>query len=88
MQRALKASFNHGGSRAQRAKYIGRVADSGDCAHVIDLANNWLVYAHETPGELPERREVLFQKMRCLQRLGRVPEADLVRLELESVSPR
>lgn len=88
MQRALRASFEQGGSRAQRAKYIGREADSGDCSHAIDLANNWLVYAHDPPNELPLRREVLFQKMRCLRKLGRVPEAGQVRLEIESIAPK
>jgi hypothetical protein len=86
LRRQIRSPFTQGGSlRQQRARDIGRAADAGDCLRAVDLANEWLRYAHDPPEEIGVRREVLFQKMRCLRRMGRVPEADLVRRELEAM---
>ncbi len=89
LRRQVASPFTQGGSlRQMKAKEIGRMADAGDNLNAIDAANDWLRYAHDPPEEQFVRREVLFQKMRCLRRLGRLPEADLVRRELEALSSR
>jgi hypothetical protein len=85
LRRNIALSFDRGSLRQQWAKDIGRMADAGDDLRAIDSANAWLRYAHDPPEALFVRREVLFQKMRCLRRLGRLPEADLVRRELEAL---
>ncbi len=86
LQSQIRSPFTQGGSlRAQRAKDIARHADAGDCMGALNLADDWLRYAHDPPEEAPLRREVLFQKMRCLTRLGRLPEADQVRRQLEAM---
>ena len=82
----IRLPFTQGGSlRQQRAKDIARMVDAGECLRAIDNANEWLRYAHDPPEEAVVRREVLFQKMRCLRRMGRLPEADLVRREMEAI---
>ncbi len=88
LRRQIRSPFTQGGTlRQQRAKEIGRLADGGDCLGTLDAANEWLRYAHDPPEELPVRREVLFQKMRCLRRLGRVAEVEQVRRELDAIPP-
>jgi len=86
LSRQIRMPFTQGGSlRQQRAKDIARMADGGECPRAIDNANEWLRYARDAPEEAMVRREVLFQKMRCLRRMGRLPEADLVRREMEAI---
>jgi hypothetical protein len=70
--------------REGQVRTITRLADAGDCGAALSAADQWLAAARtDNRNELRWRRAVLMQKMRCLNRLGRVTEAAAVKAELE-----
>jgi hypothetical protein len=70
--------------REGQLRTITHLADAGACGAALSAADQWLA-AVPTPNrnELRWRRVVLMQKMRCLNRLGRLTEASAVKAELE-----
>ncbi len=70
--------------REGQVRTITHLADAGDCGAALSAADQWLASVPtENRNELRWRRAVLMQKMRCLNRLGRVTEASAVKAELE-----
>jgi len=63
-------------TRETQARAIVRLADVGSCELALEEADRWLTApAGDAVEEAPLKRMVLQQKVRCLNRLGRVNEA-------------
>lgn len=59
--------------RESRAREVSRLADQGDCVGALQRAEEWLTARPGSgPEELVLKRQVLFQKVRCLNRTGLV----------------
>jgi hypothetical protein len=85
LQHTIEAPFAPSESmRENRARDVNRLADAGDCVGALAIADRWLVEPMSRSGnEGLWRRAVLNQKVRCLMKLGRVDEANAVKVELE-----
>lgn len=70
-------------TRETQARAIVRLADVGNCELALEEADRWLTApAGDAVEEAPLKRMVLQQKVRCLNRLGRVNEAAEVQKQL------
>jgi ferric-dicitrate binding protein FerR (iron transport regulator) len=76
-------AFTSEARRERRASDVARLADANDCIGALAIADRWLVESRSRSArEHDWNRAVLTQKLRCLTKLGRLVEADLVRQEL------
>lgn len=74
--------------RESRAREVSRLADQGDCVGALQRAEEWLTARPGSgPEELVLKRQVLFQKVRCLNRTGRVDEALRTQKALKELTP-
>ncbi len=78
--------------RQDRAAAIVALGDAGDCQGVLIESELFFRDAYsfrdaykETALEKQLRRSVLFQKARCLSKVGRVEEAEAVRRQINSI---
>jgi hypothetical protein len=85
LQHTIEAPFAPSEAmRESRARDVNRLADAGDCVGALAIADRWLVEPmSRSANEGLWRRAVLNQKVRCLTKLGRVEEANAVKVELE-----